>query len=88
MLGQGTLEDYRRMLPSERLSLTLRATREALSYLLHGPAEIVDRKFELIRRENESRNRSMRQRPAAASCLEARTGFHDERQEALGANRD
>jgi len=46
MLGQETLEAYRRMLPSERLSLALRATREALPYLLHGPAEIIDRKFE------------------------------------------
>ena len=79
MLGQETLEDYRRMLPSERLSLALRTTREALPYLLHGPAEIIDRKFELIRRENESRNRSMRERLAAASRLEEGTGFHDER---------
>jgi hypothetical protein len=79
MLGQETLEDYRRMLPTERLSLALHATREALPYLLHGPAEIIDRKFELIRRENESRNRSMRERLAAASRLEKGTGFHDER---------
>lgn len=78
MLGQETLEYYRRMLPGERLSLALRATREALPYLLHGPAEIIDRKFELIRRENESRNRSMRERLAAASRPEEGTGFHDE----------
>jgi hypothetical protein len=79
MLGQEMLEEYRRMLPSERLSLALRATREALPYLLHGPAEIIDRRFELIRRENESRNRSLRERLAAASGLEEGTGFHDER---------
>jgi len=79
MLGQETREDYRRMLPSERLSLALRAAREALPYLLHGPAEIIDRKFELIRRENESRNRIMRERLAAASRLEEGAGFHDER---------
>jgi len=78
MLSQETLEQYRRMLPSERLSLALRATREAIPHLLHDPAEIVDRKFELIRRENESRNRSMRERLAAASCLEDGTGSHDE----------
>jgi hypothetical protein len=79
MLRQETREDYRRMLPSERLSLALRATREALPYLLHGSAEIIDRKFELIRRENESRNRSLRERLAAASRLKEGTGFHDER---------
>jgi hypothetical protein len=79
MLGHETLEAYRRMLPSERLSLALRATRDALPYLLHGPAEIIDRRFELIRCENESRNRSMRERLAAASRLREGTGFHDER---------
>jgi hypothetical protein len=78
MLGQETLEAYRRTLPTERLSLALRATREAIPYLLHGPAEMIDRKFELIRRENERRNRSMRERLAAASRLEEGTGFHDE----------
>ncbi len=78
MSGQETLEAYRRMLPTERLSLALRATREAIPYLLHGPAEMIDRKFELIRRENEHRNRSMRERLAAASRLEEGTGFHDE----------
>ncbi len=78
MLSRETLEQYRRMLPSERLLLALRATREAIPYLLHGTAEIIDRKFELIRRENESRNRSMRERLAAASRLVEGTGFQDE----------
>ena len=78
MLGKETRETYRRMLPTERLSLTLRATREALPYLLLGPAEIIDRKFELIRRENESRNRCMRERLAAAGCLHDWSGLQDE----------
>ena len=79
MMGQQTLEAYRRMPPSERLSLALRATRQALPYLLYGPSELIDRKFELIRRENEWRNRSMRERLAAASRLEEGTGSHDEK---------
>jgi hypothetical protein len=33
--------------------------REALPYLLHGEPAIVDRRFELIRRENDERNRHM-----------------------------
>ncbi len=33
MLGQETLEDYRRMLPSERLSLALRASGKAIHIL-------------------------------------------------------
>jgi hypothetical protein len=30
-----------------------------MPYLLHGPKEVVDRRFELIRRENDARNRAM-----------------------------
>lgn len=59
MLSREALESYRRMSPSERLVLSLRATREAIPYLLHGPPEVVDRRFELIRRENDARNRAM-----------------------------
>jgi hypothetical protein len=55
------------MLPSERLALALRATWDAIPYLLHGSPEIVDRKFELIRREHEARNRRICERLAAAS---------------------
>lgn len=60
------------MTPSERLALTLQATRESLPYLLRGPAELVDRRFELIRLENDLRNRRMLERLAAASCPEER----------------
>jgi hypothetical protein len=59
MLSHETIEMYRRMTPSERLVLTLRAIRESMPYLLHGPKEVVDRRFELIRRENDARNRAM-----------------------------
>jgi hypothetical protein len=66
MLSQETLEAYRRMSPGQRLELTLRAMRESLPYLLQGPADLVDRRFERIRRENDLRNRSMLERLAAA----------------------
>jgi hypothetical protein len=66
MLSQETLQAYRRMTPSERLALTLQAMRESFPYLLEGPPEVVDRKFELIRRENDARNRAMLGRLAAA----------------------
>ena len=66
MLSRETLEMYRRMTPGERLALTLRAMRESVPYLLHGSKEVVDRKFELIRRENDLRNRRMLERLAAA----------------------
>ena len=66
MLSRETLDAYRRMTPGERLALTLRAMRESLPYLLQGPEEVVDRKFELIRRENDLGNRRMLERLAAA----------------------
>jgi len=59
MLSQETLQAYRRMTPSERLALTFQAMRESLPYLLQGDPEVVDRKFERIRRENDLGNRRM-----------------------------
>jgi hypothetical protein len=59
MLSRETLEEYRRMTPGERLALTLRLTEESEPYLLYGTPEQVRRKFELLRRENDERNRRM-----------------------------
>lgn len=66
MLSKETLEAYRQMTPSQRLALSIQAMRESMVHLLAGPPEIVDRKFELIRRENDARNRAMLERLAAA----------------------
>jgi hypothetical protein len=66
MLSQEALDAYRRMTPGERLTLTLRAIRESTPYLLYGSDEVVSRRFELIRRENDERNRAMLTRLAAA----------------------
>ena len=49
----------RRMTPSERLKITLEMTRENTRFLLAGPPEIVARRFELLRRENDERNKNM-----------------------------
>lgn len=59
MLHPETLEAYRKMTPSERLKLTLEMTRENTKFLLVGPPEIVARRFELLRRQNDERNRNM-----------------------------
>lgn len=59
MLHPETLEAYRRMTPSERLQLTLEMTSANTPYLFLGTPEQVDRKFELLRRENDERNRNM-----------------------------
>ena len=59
MLSRETLEAYRRMTASQRLALTLHMTRENTSYLLHGPPDLVSRRFARLRQENDARNRNM-----------------------------
>ncbi|HQU43704.1 MAG: hypothetical protein B7Z73_16340 [Planctomycetia bacterium 21-64-5] len=59
MLSRETLERYRRMTTAERLKLTMKMTDEATPYLLRGTPEQVDRRFELLRRQNNERNRRM-----------------------------
>jgi len=59
MLHSETLEAYRRMTTSERLQLTLEMTAANTAYLFLGTPEQVDRKFELLRRQNDERNRNM-----------------------------
>ncbi len=59
MLGQETLDTYRHMTLSQRLNLTLEMVQENTPYLLHGSPDVVARRFELMRRENDCRNRNM-----------------------------
>lgn len=66
MLSKETIKAYRRMTVGQRLALTLQAIRESQPYLSLGPAEVVRRRFELIRLENDARNRQMLTRLAEA----------------------
>jgi len=59
MLSKETLDEYRRMSTSQRLKLVLDMIRENTPALLEGPPDKVDRRFELIRRENDARNFNM-----------------------------
>jgi len=56
MLSQETLDAYRRMTRGERLAIAFGVMRENTPSLLAGRADVVDRRFELIRRENDLRN--------------------------------
>ncbi len=60
MLSPETLAEYRRMTPGQRLELALQMTDENLPYLVQGRPEVVERRFELLRRENDLRNHNMR----------------------------
>jgi hypothetical protein len=59
MLSRETLQQYRAMTPSERLRLTLEMITENTPYLLRGTPEEIDRRFELLRRQNDDRNLRM-----------------------------
>ncbi|TVS19937.1 MAG: hypothetical protein EA424_06540 [Planctomycetaceae bacterium] len=59
MLSPETLEAYRRMTPGQRLKITMEMIRENTPYLLRGSPEVVARRFERLRQENDARNRNM-----------------------------
>jgi hypothetical protein len=59
MLSRESLEQYRRMTPAERFRLTARMIEDEIPFLLRGTPEQVDRRFELLRRQNDDRNRRM-----------------------------
>ncbi|REJ74735.1 MAG: hypothetical protein DWQ34_00130 [Planctomycetota bacterium] len=59
MLSRESLEEYRRMTVAERSVLVMEMIRDGQRALLTGPPEIVDRRFELLRRQNDERNRRM-----------------------------
>ena len=58
MLSTERLEEYRRMTPGERIALSLKMTEQQWAQLISGSPEVVDRKFELLNRENDARNRN------------------------------
>jgi hypothetical protein len=70
MLSPEALEQYRRMSLSERLVLVLQMIRDETPHLLAGPPQVVDRRFELLRRENDLRNRAMLEGLARAKANE------------------
>lgn len=59
MRSRETLEAYRQMSPGERLALTFTMIRENTPYLLAGKPDVVDRRFQLLNRENDLRNAGM-----------------------------
>jgi|688.fasta_scaffold769584_2 hypothetical protein len=75
MLSQETLQRYRQMTPGERLRLALSMQDENEKWLLYGKVEVVRRKFQLLRNENDARNYSL----LRAFGLDEQMGSHDGR---------
>lgn len=59
MLSQKTIDEYRQMSVAARLRLVLDMCRDSSRFLLMGDPDHVQRKFDLIRRENDRRNENM-----------------------------
>lgn len=56
MLSPRSLEAYRQMTPAQRLRLTLNLSRSAWAAMLVGSDEVVRRRFERLRQQNDVRN--------------------------------
>lgn len=59
MLSPETIEQYRRMTISERLALVMESCDKHCPALYEGPPEVVARRLELLRRENDLRNENL-----------------------------
>jgi hypothetical protein len=59
MLSKEQLIAYRQMTPGQRLALTFQMLDYSFPQLLRGPADVVDRRFQLLNRQNDERNRNM-----------------------------
>jgi hypothetical protein len=59
VLSPESLDAYRRMTLTERVALVFKMMDDEIPFLLAGPPEVVDRRFELLRRENDLRNSAM-----------------------------
>ena len=59
VLSRVTIEHIRSLSLSDRLRLTLAMIRETTPHLLAGPPAVVERRFELLRLQNDERNRRM-----------------------------
>ncbi len=70
MLSEETLQAYRKMTPGERLRLTLDLSRSAWNAMNAGPPEIIARRFERLRQENDFRNQRICQALLRADSLD------------------
>ncbi|MCG8450051.1 MAG: hypothetical protein MI725_10800 [Pirellulales bacterium] len=59
MLSREQLETYRRMTPGERIALSLKMTAEQWPALMSGTPAEIDRRFELLNKENDLRNQNI-----------------------------
>jgi len=59
MLSPETLEQIRQMTPGERLRMTVQMSRENMHRMFQGTEAQVRKRFEVLRKQNDERNRNM-----------------------------
>jgi hypothetical protein len=59
MLSDEQLAAYRGMRPGQRLAVTFEMLDWSFPQLLRGPTDVVDRRFELLNRQNDERTRAL-----------------------------
>jgi len=59
MLSPEQLETYRLLSPSERIALSLKMTSDQWPAMIRGTPNQIDRRFELLNRENDLRNQNI-----------------------------
>ncbi len=69
MLSREQLEAYRLLSPGERIAISLRMTSEQWPAMMSGTPEQIDRRFELLNRENDLRNQNVLKRLARSIQL-------------------
>ena len=68
MLSKASLERYRQMGPGGRFEIVMEALETALSNLVQGPPDFVERRFKRIRQLNDEHNQRLLERLAAAEA--------------------
>jgi len=71
MLSREQLEAYRLLTPGERIALSLKMMGEQWPTMMSGSPEQIDRRFELLNRENDLRNQNVLEKMAKSVLLQA-----------------
>ena len=59
MLHPETLAAYRAMTPSEKMAITMQMMRENAVRFFSAPPELIDRRLDILRKQNDDRNQRM-----------------------------
>jgi hypothetical protein len=59
MLHPETLAAYRRMTPSEKMSVTMQMMRENAQRFFSAPSDVIEKRLEILRMQNDDRNQRM-----------------------------